>query len=196
MVPGRRGHRAPDPRLHPVERGDHGVPGQQDRRRGRTHRDLRVGCVAVRGGLQPLLPRQGSRKWHGRPGVLPGARGPRHLCARVPRGPAQRTAPRRVPAGEVARAVRPVVLPAPAAHVGLLGVPHRVDGPRPDQRHLPGAVQPVPARARTRRYVQFARLGLPRRRRDGRGRVARRDRRRRARGTRWPAAKAWTISCS
>ena len=36
------------------------------------------------------------------------------------------------------------------------------------------------------RHVQLARLGVPRRRRDGRARVARRDRRRRARGARQP----------
>ena len=82
--------------------------------------------------------------------------------------------------------LRPVVLPAPAADAGLLGVPDRLDGPRPDRRDLPGPVQPLPARARHRRHVQLARLGLPRRRRDGRGRVARRDRRRRPRGARQP----------
>ncbi len=38
---------------------------------------------------------------------------------------------------------RAAVLPAPAADAGVLGVPHRVDGPRPDQRDLPGAVQPA-----------------------------------------------------
>ena len=82
--------------------------------------------------------------------------------------------------------VRAVVLPAPAADAGVLGVPDRLDGARPDQRDLPGPVQPLPARARARRHVQLARLGVPRRRRDGRGRVARRDRRRRARGARQP----------
>ena len=48
---------------------------------------------------------------------------------------------------------RPPVLPAPAAHAGLLGVPHGLDGPRPDERDQPGAVQPLPrttAASRTR----------------------------------------------
>ena len=40
------------------------------------------------------------------------------------------------------------VLPAPAADAGLLGVPHRLDGPRPDERDQAGAVQPLPARPR------------------------------------------------
>ena len=39
-------------------------------------------------------------------------------------------------------------LPAPAAHARLLGVPDRLDGAGPDLRHLPGALQPLPARAR------------------------------------------------
>ena len=61
VVSRRRGHRAPDPRLHPLERRDHGVAREQDGRRRRPHRDLRQRGLAVRGGLQPLLPRQGSR---------------------------------------------------------------------------------------------------------------------------------------
>ena len=78
------------------------------------------------------------------------------------------------------------VLPAPAAHAGLLGVPDGVDGPRPAQRDLPGAVQQVPARARHQGHQRPARVGVPRRRRDGRGRVGRRDRAGRPRGARQP----------
>ena len=80
----------------------------------------------------------------------------------------------------------PVVLPAPAADAGVLGVPDRVDGPRPDQRDLPGALQPLPAQPRHQGHQPAARVGLPRRRRDGRARVARRDRRRRPRGAGQP----------
>ena len=186
VVPRRRGHRAPHPRLHPLERRDHGVAREQDGRRRRPHRHVRQRRVALRGRLQPLLPRQGPRQRHGRPDLLPGPRLARHLRPRLPRGPADRAAARRVPPGEVARPVRPVVLPAPAADAGVLGVPDRLDGPRPDQRDLPGAVQPLPARPRAHRHVQLARVGVPRRRRDGRARVARRDRRRRPRGARQP----------
>ena len=158
----------------------------KSRRRRRPHRHLRLGRVAVRGRLQPLLPRQGPRVRPRRPGVLPGPRRAGHLRAGVPRGPLHRAAPRRLPAGGVARAVRAVVLPAPAADAAVLGVPDRLDGPRPDQRDLPGPVQPLPARARAGRHVQLARVGLPRRRRDGRGRVPRRDRRGRPRGAGQP----------
>ena len=49
-VPRRRAHRAADPRLHPLERRDHGAPGAaaRDRRR-RAHLHLRLRRVAVRG---------------------------------------------------------------------------------------------------------------------------------------------------
>ena len=40
------------------------------------------------------------------------------------------------------------LVPAPAADARLLGVPHGLDGPRPAHRHLPGALQPLPARPR------------------------------------------------
>ena len=80
----------------------------------------------------------------------------------------------------------PQLVPASAAHAGLLGVPDRLDGPRADQRDLPGAVQPLPAQPRPGRHVRVARLGVPRRRRDRRARVARRAPRRRPRGPRQP----------
>ena len=54
------------------------------------------------------------------------------------------------------------------------------------QLDLPGAVQPLPAQPRHQGHQPAARLGVPRRRRDGRARVARRDRRRGARGARQP----------
>ena len=100
--------------------------------------------LAVRGRLQPLLPRQGPRRVR-RPGLLPGPRRAGHLRPRLPRGPADRGPARRVPAGALAPGRRAVVLPAPAADAGLLGVPDRLDGPRPAQRDLPGPVQPLPA---------------------------------------------------
>ena len=78
----------------------------------------------------------------------------------------------------------PELVPAPAAHARLLGVPDGLDGPRPDQRDLPGPLQPLPPEPRPARHVGLARLGVPRRRRDRRARVARRaPRRRRARAS-------------
>ena len=84
LVPGRRGHRAAHPRLHPVERGDHGLAREQDGRRRRPHRHLRQRRVAVRGRLQPLLPRQGPRQ--------PGIRATRST-SRATRRPASTPAP-------------------------------------------------------------------------------------------------------
>ena len=144
--------------------------------------------VAVRGRLQPLLPRQGP-PGRRRPDLVPGARLPRHLRPRLPRGPADRAAAGRLPPGGQPPRRRPVVLPAPAADAGLLGVPHRLDGPGPDERDLPGAVQPLPARPRHQGHLRPARLGVPRRRRDGRARVARRR-------SAWPRARSSTTSRS
>ncbi len=81
-----------------VDRANHRYDGSR-----RSPLDLRVGGRALRGRLQPLLPRQGRRRLR-RPGVLPGPRRARHLRPRVPRGPADRGAPRRVPARGVGAA--------------------------------------------------------------------------------------------
>ena len=78
------------------------------------------------------------------------------------------------------------VLPAPAPDARLLGVPHGVDGHRPDERHLPGAVQQVPPQPRHQGHQRPARVGVPRRRRDGRARVARPAAARGRRGARQP----------
>ena len=186
VVPRRRARRAPDPGLHPVERGRDGLPRQPARHGGRrAHRHLRQRGQPVRGRLQPLLPRQGPRRVR-RPGVLPGTRRARHLRARVPRGPADRGPAQRVPAGALPPRRRAAVLPAPAADAGVLGVPHGLHGARRAELDLPGQVQPVPAGARDPRHLTLARVGVPRRRRDGRARGARRDRRGCPRGTGQP----------
>ena len=54
-----------------------------------------------------------------------------------------------------------------------------------DQRDLPGAVQPLPAQPRHQGHQPAARLGVPRRRRDGRAGVARR-------ASAWPPARSST----
>ena len=81
---------------------------------------------------------------------------------------------------------RPLVVPPPPSHARVLGVPHRLDGARPDRLHLPGALQPLHAGARHPRGTRVARLGVRRRRRDRRARDPRRAVRRLARGTRQP----------
>ncbi len=140
----------------------------------------------LRGRLQPLLPRQGAPRRR-RPAVHPGACGSGHLRPRLPDEAAHRPAARPVPPGGPARqGPGALVLPAPAADAGLLGVPDRLDGPGRHQRDLPGAVQPLPAPPRHQGHLRPARVGLPRRRRDRRARDAGRHRPGRARGARQP----------
>ena len=82
------------------------------RRHRRAPLDVRQLGRALRGRLQPLLPRQGRRRLR-RPGLLPGSRLARHLRPRVPRGPARRGAARPLPPRGLRR--RAAELPAPAA---------------------------------------------------------------------------------
>ena len=84
---------------------------------------------------------------------------------------------------------RPVVLPAPVADAGLLAVPDRVDGPRPDDGDLPGALHALPRASRHRASQRPQGLGLPRRRRDGRARIARRHHDAGAREARQPGLR-------
>ena len=166
VVPRRRGRRARDAPLHPLERRDHGAPRPAPRhRRRRPHLDVRVRRDALRGGHEPLLPRQGPPRRR-RPDLLPGPRLPRHVCPQLPRGPPDRGAARRLPPGEEPPRRRQgrgrPVLPAPAAAAQLLGVPDGVDGHRPDERDLPGAVQQVPPQPRHQGHQPAGRLGLPR----------------------------------
>ncbi len=159
VVPGRRTHRASDPGVHPLERGDDGGAGEQDRRRHRRS-PLHVrqfGC-ALRDRVQPLLPRQGRRPPR-RPRLLPGPRRSRHLRASVPRGPPHRGRPRPLPTRDRPRRARAVVVPAPPADARLLGVPDRLDGPRPDHGALPGPVQPLPPEPPHRRHLRQPRAG-------------------------------------
>ena len=115
---------------------------------------------------------------HGSPGIYARA----FLEGRLTRSSSTASARR----SSTASASGPAVLPAPAADAGLLGVPDRLDGPHRHQLDLPGAVQPLPAQPRHQGHQRPARVGVPRRRRDGRARVARRHRRRRPRGARQP----------
>ncbi len=163
--------------VHRAQRPEH--------RRGWAHLHLRVLGQLLRGRLQPLLPRQGPPRRR-RPDLLPGPRLPRHVRPGVPRGPPDREPARRLPPGAVPPGRGAPVVPPSAPHAGVLGVPHRLHGPGPDERDLPGPVQPLPAQPWHQGHQPAARLGLPRRRRDGRAGVARGHRHRRARGAGQP----------
>ncbi len=184
VVPGRRVPGAADPRLHQVERGRHGDPGQHaDRGHRRASLDLCQLGGALRGRLQPLLPGQGRRRVR-RPGLLPGARVAGHLRPGLRRGPADRRGARQLPPRGGRR--RPAQLPPSALAARLLGVPHGVDGPGPHHRHLPGPREPLPQPPPPGRHERQPRLVLRRRRRDGRARVHRSPRCGRARAPRQP----------
>ncbi len=197
VVPRRRGDRAPDPRVHPLERRSDGVLGQPQGSRGRRpHRHLPALREPLRGRLQPLLPRQGPRRRR-RPDLHPGPRLAGCLRPRVPRGELER--------GELYRFRQQV------EHAGVPAcrrTPTR--GSMPDfgsSRLCPMGLTAINSiyQARFNRYMdnrgikdtsQAARVGLHGRRRDGRARVARRDPRRRARGARQPGPGSSTATCS
>ncbi len=214
-VPRRPRARAAARGLDALERARDGDARQprRERRLGRArrpHRELRVGGRPVRGRLQPFLPRPRRRDPAGRPArrshdsrrpgaaglsrrsrLLPAALGAGRVRTRLSRRSSERRRPRALPPGADragARCARPHVVSAPAADAGLLAVPDRLDGNRPDQRDLPGALHPLSAApqppARGERPGAAARLGLLRRRRDGRARIDRRADARRARAAR------------
>ena len=120
-----------------------------------------------------------------RPRVLPAALRARHLRARLPRRPAEpRSTWTTIGARSAARACRrtatrelmPEFWQFPTGSMGL----------GPDHRHLPGALPALPREPRHPRRRRAQGLGVRRRRRDGRARVARRPVARRARGARQP----------
>ncbi len=119
-----------------------------------------------------------------RPRLLPGPLLARHLRARPAGRPIHRRAAAQLPArgGRQGR----VLLSASLADAGLLAVPYRVDGPRADPGDLHGALSKVPARARPRADREPQGLVFLRRRRDGRARIAGRDRHGGAREARQP----------
>lgn len=172
------GHRA-------MERAGHGGAGQRRAgRTGRPHRQLCLGSGPVRGGLPPFLSctHRAARR---RPGVLPAALGARRLCPRIPRRPAERRLPAPLPPGTGRKGQGhpgPDVLSTPLPHAGFLAVSHRLDGHRPHQGHLPGALHALSGRPGPVRHGRPQGLGLLRRRRDGRARIHRRAHPRRARG--------------
>ena len=103
--------RAPHQEPRALERAGDGGEGQQDRRgHRRPHLDVCVGRHALRGRVQPLLPRQG-RSQRRRHHLLPGTRGARHLRARVHRRPALRGQARELPP-RARRGRRPLVVSA------------------------------------------------------------------------------------
>ena len=70
---------------------------------------------------------------------------------------------------------RAVVLSAPVADARLLGIPDGLDGSRSADGDLPGALHALPGGSQPQAEVERQGVGVPRRRRDRRARIARRD---------------------
>ena len=153
LVPRRRRARAPHPGLHPLERGGDGGQRQPP---GRRHRrpplDLRL--------ARPRSTRSASTtssaaRTTGSPATTSTSRAtPRRASTPAPssRGGSTRSSSTTSGASSRPATAGAVDLPPPVADARLLGVPDRVDGPRPDQRDLPGPLQPLPAEPPARRH--------------------------------------------
>ena len=87
------------------------------------------------------------------------------VCARLSRRTPRRNASRKLPPRNEGRR-RVVVVSASVVDAGFLGVPDRVDGPRPDHGDLPGAVHALPRRSRPQGEGELEGVGVSRRRRD------------------------------
>ncbi len=172
------GNRRTLARLHALERHGHGGQGQPPSsggrwRPGRSHRFLCVAGQPVRCGLQPLLAcRVREPRW--RLPFHPGSCVAWRLCPCVPGRPLVGGAVAELPPGGGWQGA--LQLPAPQADARVLAVPHGVDGPGPADGDLPGALPEVPARPGHRQHREPQSLGVLWRRRNGRGRVARRHR--------------------
>ena len=139
-----------------LERDGDGGAREQAHERRRPHRELRVGGDALRRRLQPFLARAVGQARR-RPRVRPGPFVARRLRARVPARPAHRGAARQLPPGS--RRQGHLVVSASVADAGLLAVPDGVDGPRPADGDLPGALHEVPAATAASPTPRAARSG-------------------------------------
>ena len=152
--------RAPHQELHPLERDGDGRPRQPRLRRHRRPHlaptPRRPRCTKWR--FNHFFRGRGEERLRRRPDLFPGPRLARHVRAGVSRRPAHRTKPDQLPP-RAAAGRRPVVVSASLADARVLGIPHRLDGPRPDHGDLPGAVQPLPHRPRHQRPVEASTSG-------------------------------------
>ena len=132
---------------HALERAGDGRARQPGLRRARRpHRELRVAAEIFEVGFNHFF-RAGDDGGGGdlvffQPHSAPGVYARAFLEGRLERGAARATTGRRSAARGLCS------YPHPVADAGLLAVPDRLDGPRPDQRDLPGALHALPAASR------------------------------------------------
>ena len=153
------------PRLPALERRDHGAPRAAARhRRRRPHLDLRVGRDAVRGRASTTS--SAARTTRAAATRSSSRATPPPACTPAPSSRAgsaedrldgfrQEKSPRRRRRDRW----RCPSYPHPRLMPRLLGVPDGVDGHRPDERDLPGAVQQVPAQPRHQGHQRSSTCG-------------------------------------
>ena len=177
--------RAQDPLGDPLERGgDHPAREQGIVRARRPHRELPVVGAALRHRLRPLLARAVGRSTAATCIYVQGHVSPGIYARAFVEGRLTEAAASQLPAGE--RRQGHLVVSASVADARVLAVPDGVDGPRPADGDLPGAVSQVSGRPRPREDGRPQGVGVPRRRRMRRAGVARRDLARRPRSARQP----------
>ncbi len=156
-----------------MERAGDGRARQRGQCRARrSYRQLFVGGRSVRSRLQSLL----SRKLAGiarRPGLFSTSLVAGCLCTRISRRTIERRPTRSLPARDTRHGVE--LVSAPVADAELLAVSDRLDGHRPAVRDLQRALPALPAEPRAARHAGAQSVGVRRRRRDGRARIACRD---------------------
>ncbi len=142
------GNGAPHQEPGALERPGHGGAGQQNRERHRrTYFDLRLGGHALRSRVQSFSA-GANRIRRPRPGLFPGPRRARHVCAGFSRRPhSEREAGELPPRTESRR--RPFFLSPSLADARLLGISHGLHGTGADPGHLPGALHSLSGKSRT-----------------------------------------------
>ena len=171
---GDRGHRAPHPLAHPLERDGDGGAGQQEVRRARRpHRELPLGGHALRRRLQPLLARADRRPTAATCSTSRAT--PRRASTRASFLEGRLTEEQlvnfrlEVDGGGLSSYPHPWLMPDywqfPTVSMGL----------GPIMAIYQARFLQVPEQPRPGRHRPTARSGLPRRRRDRRARVAGRD---------------------
>ena len=182
--------RGQNPLLHSLERPRNGGARQpQARRPRRTHCQFRLLGRSLRCRLQSFFSRTHARcarrrRRLRRPDLFSRPFRPRHLRPRLFGGAHQRKAVGKLSLRNRRR--RPVVLSPSVADARLLAIPHRFHGAGADSIHLSGAIHALFGKPRPDSPDQPQSVGVCRRRRNGRARIAGRNFSRHPRG-------AWTI---
>ena len=147
-VSGRPRDRAPHQEPHPLERAGDGRARQpRVGRHRRPHLDLRVGGDALRGRRSTTSSAARTPAHDADIIYFQGHASPGIYARAFLEGRLTEAAPPQLPP-RAAAGRRAVVLSAPVADAGLLGVPDGLDGPRPAHGDLPGALHALPRESR------------------------------------------------